>query len=211
VKRAWGIVLAVLLGGCTVVVGDGTYHVSSASSSPTCSPPSGASACHQCTASSCCAPSTACDADAECTALVACEARCTASTCITDCETTHAGGVSLFRAYFDCLSGSCPICAQSGVGDPCTTDASNCAPGLTCNGLYCTRGCVGDSDCAGAFDDGLNGSGGANVCAINGQKAAVCFPGCSSSKDCATYDGTTCVSDTASVSGSVQVCATTTP
>jgi hypothetical protein len=226
---AVGVFCAAPAVGCTLVVGDGQYEVGgdagtdaamaaaldtgalpqpdTGGGGPTCTPKTGASECSKCQDTSCCAVLTTCAQNAECVALVKCEGNCGDSSCIADCQTQHAAGKADLAAYSSCVSGSCPVCSQEGVGDPCTAD-SDCPSPLTCSGLWCTKSCAGDPDCAGAFDNGQNRYSGTNTCAVNKLKAAICFPACTSDADCAPYAGTTCVSDPTPNNGVTHICAT---
>ncbi|HEY8038804.1 MAG TPA: hypothetical protein VIF15_03390 [Polyangiaceae bacterium] len=212
-KAGWLLFAALVSSGCTVVVGDGSYQVqqtvaSDGGGTPACPLGGGASACHQCIAAQCCAQSNACSADADCTSLLSCEASCADAACQSRCQATYPGGVGPFQDFLGCVTGRCAVCGQAGVGDACTSSSNTCAPGLTCGGAFCTRSCSGDADCAGAYDDGKNQSGGANVCALDASQATVCFPTCATSADCAHLPGTSCVSDSVAAGGTGQVCGT---
>lgn len=210
--KAAAIVFAALLAaGCNVVVGDGSYQVQQAAGAsdggpPVCTAGDGASACHQCLAEQCCAEQSACTGD--CESLASCESTCTDNTCISQCEGSYPDGVATLQAYLGCSTANCSSCSQAGIGDPCSTSNDTCAPGLICNGTICTQYCSSDADCAGAYDDGKNGAGTANVCAVNGSNESICFPGCTTTADCARVSGTTCVNDTLSGGGTGMVCAT---
>ena len=162
----------------------------------------GESTCATCVANSCCDSYNACENDNACVALLDCATG--DSSCIND----NQSGQAHANALNDCLTNQCPICSEAGIGDPCGTGGVTCATGLTCTGLWCTKSCAGDSDCAGIYMNGENASGGENRCAINGENAAVCFPGCATTADCGSNTGTTCLEYTASVTGTTDVCAT---
>ena len=170
--------------------------------SPSCKSIAGTSMCGTCVAGSCCSTYTACINNAACSALLDCASN------DTSCMNDNASGVTLENAYVACADKNCAICSQAGIGDPCGGGVS-CANGLTCTGIWCTKSCAGDPDCAGIYMNGDNSSGTQNRCVINGENAAVCFPGCGSMTDCQMFSGTTCTPAQASVGGTTNVCGTT--
>jgi len=64
-------------------------------------------ACQNCLETTCAAESEACGASMDCVMLLQCLIDCTDDPCMSECETTYPGGVSLVNDYFDCLLGDC--------------------------------------------------------------------------------------------------------
>ena len=59
-----------------------------------------------------------CNAQNACVALKSCVDLCPNKACATQCETTHAGGLTNYRAYMSCVvCDQCPIhCDAKGYG-----------------------------------------------------------------------------------------------
>ncbi len=89
--------------------------------------------------------------------------------------------------------------ATAALGDPCTLSAQ-CKAG-TCNGEWCTAACTSDTSC------GVNSTGQPGRCVENADMQDKCFPGCSSTTDCAAYAGTTCQTGVDVAGGTVSDCA----
>lgn len=71
------------------------------------------------------------------------------------------------------------------IGSPCS-DASECGD-YDCNGAWCTpASCSDDADC------GETSAGNANRCIENAEHNKICFPGCKTNSDCASFDESTC-------------------
>lgn len=163
----------------------------------TCGVASNDSQCTLCLAQRCCTQLQGCTSDMACNDLGACVIRCGGgSTCINMCEQTYPSGSSLYEALSSC-SQSCMACTEAGTGDPCGNLSSYpCAQNLSCNGQWCTRSCVQDSDCAGLGVNGGNYLGRANACIRTANGALTCAPGCNGPGDCVAFPGTTCRSAT---------------
>jgi len=169
-----------------------------------------ASACDACAGASCCTELTACSNSTPCTDLYNCETACAGSpACNSACQNQSPTGLSTLNLLFDCLSSRCPVCAQSGVGDPCSPGYPPCESGLTCNGDWCTKTCVHSTDCAGIGTAGTNLLGEANSCMIL-SGGYFCSPGCEgSATHCAYFPSTYCqMSTTSADNQTVSVCAT---
>jgi hypothetical protein len=113
-------------------------------------------------------------------------------------------GVASYQSLASCLQLRCPICYESGVGDPCPTPA--CVTGLSCQGEWCTQPCTKDADCAGIGAGGGNVLGHRSWC-LNSSNGPLCYPGCVVNADCAYFPGTYCRSALSFTGGDVQVCA----
>jgi hypothetical protein len=113
-------------------------------------------------------------------------------------------GVQAYQVLESCLQSRCPICGESGVGDPCT--ATSCVTGLSCQGLWCWKSCTKDADCAGIGPNGGNILGHGNVCVAT-PSGPQCVPGCNLDADCTYFSGTYCHSTTSWTGEDVQVCA----
>ena len=207
-------------GDCTPVEG-GTCQVGASSGSSggeggadggSCSVSAGSSQCGVCETDDCCSELEECfsgttSGSTDCQNLYNCEEDCTgASSCITACQQQFPTAVSTLQLVASCVTRSCPVCDESGVGDPCGPIYPACEVGLTCNGLWCTKPCVRSSDCAGLGAGGDNSLGYPGVCmaTASGDK---CTPGCSQGDGCADFAGTYCLGTTAVDGTSVSVCA----
>lgn len=179
--------------------GDDASESCSAASAP------GASQCIQCAGAHCCTALTACSNDATCENLLSCEQACGAvSSCFTNCQQEFAAGQATFNALESCLAGSCPVCDEAGIGDPCEDD---CVVGLSCAaGGWCSKGCTTSAACAGVGPNGTNAIGQPNACLTVAGAGDVCVPGCASDADCVNFAGTFCYSTTAIDGTAVQVC-----
>jgi hypothetical protein len=172
-----------------------------------CGVPSNASQCSLCLANQCCTQLTGCRTDMNCYNIDLCVIRCGGgSTCINTCEASFAAGTSLYEALSSCAQG-CAICLESGTGDPCGGLGSYpCTVNLTCNGLFCSRTCVTDSDCTGIGPEGGNYIGNPNACIKTTGGLQACAPGCTSPGDCAAFAGTICRTATDASDTTVSVC-----
>lgn len=172
-----------------------------------CSVSAGDSQCGQCGTASCCSELEQCSNSTDCTNLLSCENTCSGgSACLTACEHQFPAGVSGLQLVSSCLATDCPICAESGVGDPCGPQFAACETGLTCSGLWCTKGCVLSSDCAGIGGAGSNTLGFANVCMATSH-GDLCTPGCAGAAGaCADFPGTYCFATTAADGSNASVC-----
>lgn len=143
---------------------------SSASSGPTCTPASGASACGVCLDAQCCAEETACAESGPCSELLDCEVNCSDPTCSSHCETQYPDGLALLNATLNCGTSSCPVCAEvdagpsSGSGSSSTSSGSTTGDGgpaisaacQSCTMQNCASqavACIGDSVCASCVGD----------------------------------------------------------
>lgn len=198
---------------CMSVVGDGDYTIATCSIDLSAVSP----ACEGCFATQCGASCGACTADSSCVGAWNCALACNGdSSCVSACtEGLSNGSDGLLSAMATCEQSNCAAACNAsppnglGLGDACTT-ASQCASDDCNNGGWCTQSCAaGNSICAGGHGaDGLqNEFGGVNWCVQNSSGVDICFPGCSSTADCAPYDGTTCQSATTVDGTSVSVCA----
>jgi hypothetical protein len=195
--------------GCTVAPGGGgggsSGGADSGSDGGACSADPSTSQCDRCAATRCCSTFDACASATACQELATCVFNCPTSGCVASCKQQFPGGVVAYQALSSCVSLQCPVCAESGVGDPCF--GGQCVPGLSCGGLWCTKPCVSSSDCAGIGPNGGNvASGEPNVCVptSNGNQ---CAPGCSTNVQCVDFPGTYCHSTLSTDGGTVQVCA----
>jgi hypothetical protein len=202
------------LGDCTSTDGSacanpvtGTGSGGSEAGTSACAVDAGGGQCAQCLSASCCTPIAACEANTSCANLVSCEDGCnSAAACVSACQTQYPAGISPLQAITDCETLRCPICAQSGVGDPCSPGYGPCVAGLTCNGLWCTRACARSSDCAGIGNGGASVLGFPNVCTSTASGDG-CVPECSSTVDCADFPATFCKATTTLEGSAVSVCA----
>jgi hypothetical protein len=172
-----------------------------------CSADPGASQCNQCGATRCCSTYDACASATACQELATCVYNCPTTGCITSCKQQFPTAVVAYQALESCVSLQCPVCNESGVGDPCYGD--RCVAGLSCGGLglWCTKSCLHASDCAGIGPNGGNvAAGEANVCVptSNGNQ---CAPGCTTNVECIDFPGTYCHSTLSTDGATVQVCA----
>ncbi len=74
----------------------------------------GGDTCTPCVEDNCAAEVDACNADADCTALLDCVQACSDTACITECQTAHPGGATLFADVFTCTQQNCA--AECGLG-----------------------------------------------------------------------------------------------
>ena len=189
---------------CSVTPGGSSSGASTDAGS--CAAYADASACDACAASSCCPALETCIDNAACANLDGCEIGCNGSSaCITACQGQYPTGQGDLTVLFDCLAGRCPVCAQSGVGDPCSSSYPPCETGLVCNGDWCTKACARSSDCAGLGTGGTNGLGEPNTCVMT-SSGYVCAPGCNG-PGCSYFPATYCASTSAWDGSAVMVCA----
>lgn len=163
-----------------------------------------ASQCDQCAAGKCCPSLGACTSSVDCRQLLSCILNCPSTGCVTACKQQFPSGTQAYQNLESCLQADCPICAESGVGDPCS--ATSCVPGLACQGEWCTAPCTKDADCQGIGPNGDNILGQPNVC-IPTSAGPRCAPGCGANTDCAYFPGTYCHSTLSIENTNVQVCA----
>jgi hypothetical protein len=175
-----------------------------------CSVSAGDSQCGECATDDCCTEVEDCNASSTCTNLLSCEDDCSGgSGCVSACEAQFPAGVTTLQTLSSCLSTRCPICTESGTGDPCSAGYYACEPsvGLTCNGLYCSKGCIKSSDCTGIGAGGANSLGFTNACIAAAHGGYTCEPGCGGSPaGCADFPGTYCFATTDVSGASVSVC-----
>jgi len=192
----------------TSVIGGGSSGGEGGADGGGCSVTAGDSQCGQCATTSCCSELEGCHSSADCTNLLSCENTCSGgSACLMACEHQFPAGVSSLQLVSSCLARDCPICAESGVGDPCGPQFNPCETGLTCNGLWCTRSCVRAADCAGIGGGGTNTLGFANACMATSH-GDLCTPGCAGAAGaCVDFPGTYCFATTAADGSNVSVCA----
>jgi hypothetical protein len=202
--------------GCTTqTVGGGGGGSGDSAAASSCSGMdlSGSSQCIQCAGLHCCSELNTClspsnpsdPANTDCKNLLDCEeAFGTSSQC-----TAFSAGQATFNALEECLTGECPVCSESGIGDPCSGTSLGCAPGLTCFDGWCTADCTSSSACSGLGPGGTNALGLANVCLTIAGTGDICVPGCSASTDCEDFTGTFCFATTAVGGAAVQVCSHT--
>jgi len=130
-----------------------------------------------------------------------CHAKCTTnSQCASGCCAGVQGGGNVCAAASNCQ-------ALKGIGDACSS-SSECASN-SCNG-WCTEYCSATNKlCLGSASDNVsnNSNGHVNWCVQNNSGSDICFPGCSTTADCAPYPGTTCKYVTTVADGSDYVCA----
>jgi hypothetical protein len=198
--------------GCTTQTGVGGGGVSDDSgSAASCGQLdlSGSSQCTQCAELQCCPALTTCFDNTDCATLYTCEEACggLASCVNSECA---LGAVAMFNEVEICLRGKCPVCNESGVGDPCGGSAPDCAAGYTCFDGWCTADCTASTAstaCSGLGPNGTNALGFANACLALAGEGDVCAPGCGSDSDCANFVDTLCLPTTAVGGATVQVCA----
>jgi hypothetical protein len=166
-----------------------------------------ASQCEVCANADCCMQLLTCTASPTgCGNLLSCVDGCGDSACISNCEGTYLTAAALFNEVESCLNLKCPICNESGVGDPCVPGVSACVAGLFCNGLWCTRSCTSASaNCAGIGPAGGNYLGEPNAC-IPTASGIVCAPECTTTTDCADFPNTNCRSTTSLEEVAILVC-----
>jgi hypothetical protein len=158
-----------------------------------------ASQCDVCANANCCMQLSTCAAPTVCSYLLSCVDGCVDSTCVSACEAHYPTGVTMFNDLDACENLKCPICNESGIGDPCAPGNPACVAGLTCNGLWCTRSCNVATNCAGVGPAGGNFIGEPGVCVAT-IGAPSCAPGCTTTNDCVNFPSTNCLS-TMSVDG----------
>lgn len=196
---------------CSVgAVGGGVGGAADSGATPSaCQVNAGDSQCTQCAEASCCGAFAACTASADCENLLNCEPSCATAACVSSCETQSPNGVALLDTLQACLQTRCPVCSELGVGDPCTPDGTACNAGLLCSGLWCTKGCLRSTDCAGLGPAGGNALGFQNACIVTATAGDQCLPGCAADSDCSSFPGAFCFATTSSEGLSVRVCAAT--
>ncbi|HLK40322.1 MAG TPA: hypothetical protein VKU41_26405 [Polyangiaceae bacterium] len=169
-----------------------------------CTTSSSDSLCDQCAGANCCAPLASCSQATGCQNLRNCEQTCGASaSCIDTCQTQFASGTSPLALLVSCLEAKCPVCSQIGVGDPCGGQA--CNAGLTCQGLWCSKGCARTADCTGIGPNGGNLLGRRNAC-MAASSGLTCAAGCMTDADCQPFPSTYCLATTSADGLAVQVC-----
>jgi hypothetical protein len=194
--------------GAGVVGGGAGTPEDSGASSSSCPINAADAQCAQCAEASCCASLDACTASTDCQNLLRCEQSCAgAAACASDCEGQAPNGVALLNELTSCLDVKCPVCSESGIGDPCVAQGNACNPGLSCGGLWCTKACVRSTDCAGLGAGGGNELGFPNACVATASAGGQCRPGCQTDSDCALFQGSFCLATTSSEGVSVQTCA----
>ena len=149
----------------------------------------------------CCTATNDCFGSASCQDLYNCTLNCTSTACVNDCDAKYPAGVSDLNVLESCLGQKCPVCSESGVGDPCVA----CSTGLSCSGLWCTKPCARSSDCGGLGMNGGNFTGQANACVAT-PSGITCVPGCASNTDCFDFPGTYCAPATSVDRVAVSVC-----
>jgi hypothetical protein len=181
---------------------------------PACPVNSSDSQCAQCQKNQCCQTIVACADSTSCNGLVfTCLPTCTSGgatgPCVQSCESNinFSGGVALYNDILACVAARCPVCNESGAGDPCFAGNPACIAPVSCNGVWCTKACAVDADCLGLGTDSRNIVGTANVCVDVAGTGNICVPECSSVNGCAAYPGTFCQTTTARDGATVQVCA----
>jgi hypothetical protein len=205
--------------GCRVAVvgggssGAGTEGGATGTSSA-CPVNSSDSQCEQCENSQCCGTIQACAASTSCNGLVfTCLPTCTSGgatgPCVQSCESNinYTAGVALYDDIVTCVTDRCPVCNESGAGDPCAAGNPACIAPFTCNGSWCTKPCAVDADCLGLGAGSGNVVGTGNVCVDVPGTGSICVPACSRINGCASYPGTFCQTTAATDGATVQVCA----
>jgi hypothetical protein len=174
--------------GCILVTDPGRFTIEQGGGGSCGDAGAMPTACLKCIGTSCCTEYAACTST--CLALSECAAG--DMSCVDD----NAAGKSALDALTTCVNASCAVCSQGGIGDPCTSGAT-CMKGLTCTGLWCTKGgCIGDSDCAGMYANGTNSGGTQNRCVLsedNGTQVSACFPGCAETSQCSSFPDAECL------------------
>jgi hypothetical protein len=189
------------------VIGGGSSGGEGGADGGSCAVSAGDSQCGQCAGASCCSELTECQNNTACTNVLNCEDDCSnGSACITACEQQFPTGVSTLSLLSSCLTHDCPVCDESGVGDPCGPQYPSCVTGLTCNGLWCAEGCVKSTDCVGIGAGGANTLGFANACMV-ASHGNTCTPGCAGDPSaCNDFPGTYCFATTDDDGSVVSVC-----
>jgi hypothetical protein len=173
-----------------------------------CNAGASASQCDTCANAHCCTQLSMCTTTNQCNNLLSCVMGCGgASACIDGCNQTYPASVPTLEAIDTCLTLECAVCAEAGVGDPCTPGASTCVADLTCSALGCTQECAHSSDCGGIGANGGNLTGQPNAC-IATAHGEFCSPGCATNDDCARFPGTFCATTTSVDSLAVSICST---
>jgi len=193
---------------CSVsVIGGSSSGSDGGPDGDSCSVSAGDSQCGVCATTSCCTELVECQGSTACTNLLSCEDDCTGgSACITACEQQFPTGTSTLQLLTSCLTRDCPVCAESGIGDPCGPGYYACETGLTCSGLYCTKACVKSTDCVGLGPGGANTLGYVNAC-MAGAHGNSCVPGCGGSATaCTDFPATYCFTTTDDDGNVVSVC-----
>ena len=155
----------------------------------------------------CCVDLETCEQSTPCENLLGCVAHCGSHTCVSACEQTYVSVAFIYSKLTACMSLHCPVCAESGVGDPCNAASDACVTATSCSGLWCTRACTKQADCAGIGPGGGNFTGQPGACRRAGSGYS-CYPGCSGDPDCTDFPGTYCIVTTDLTGATVQVCAT---
>jgi hypothetical protein len=174
-----------------------------------CGASESASQCDQCANGKCCSELTDCGTDTSCENLLNCWDDCGTTACQSACKTQYSGApLALFEKLLSCIATDCPVCAQLGTGDPCSTSSGStaCNPLLSCGGEWCTKPCSKNSDCGGLGAGGGNFTGNPNVCR-HVAAGDYCFPGCASNADCGDFPNTYCLQTTDLQNDTVLVCA----
>ncbi|HEY3817035.1 MAG TPA: hypothetical protein VGL81_07690 [Polyangiaceae bacterium] len=193
---------------CSVnVIGGSSSGGEGGADGGSCSETAGGSQCGVCAASGCCSELEQCSGSTDCTNLLNCENDCSGgSACVDACQQQFPTAVSTLQLLSSCLTRLCPICAESGVGDPCGAGYYACETGLTCNGRWCTKSCIHASDCEGIGAGGTNSLGFTSACMASSQ-GDLCVPGCAGAAGaCTDFAGTYCLATTAADGTSVSVC-----
>ncbi len=173
-----------------------------AAAASSCSTTPNDAQCLQCLGAHCCSMLEACLGNADCQNLLSCEdARLSA------CEANFPGGVIILNNLTPCETSRCPVCSQSGTGDPCVHGETACNVGLSCAGLWCSKTCLRASDCLGLGAGGGNTQGQPNACVHSQSSGDICFPGCTTDSDCESFPGTFCLSFTSVDALPVAICA----
>lgn len=173
-----------------------------------CNAGSSASRCDVCAYASCCAQLMTCEDSGQCHGLLNCVMGCASSACIDGCNQAYPESVtSSLDTFESCVTLKCPICSESGVGDPCGPGGNACVAGLACNGLWCTKGCVQTSDCIGIGPNGGNFTGYPSAC-IASTQGDLCTPGCGTTADCSDLPNSLCLSTMSLDRLAVSICST---
>lgn len=186
----------------------------------------GDSYCSTCWKQSCCSEYAACQENAQCVAIAQCVLDCVSTPC--DC-TGPTAAMQLYLSLASCgVTASvadptnCGNCEAVGIGDICNADyncfgQAYCIADPLCTAATCASWCTlqdtqcfFDSDCAGNYANGANAGGQQNVCVdTSGVGDTYCFSTCNpaNTNSCATYPGTTCVSNIVDIDGNtVSIC-----
>ncbi len=172
-----------------------------------CSTTTNDSQCLQCLGSNCCTMLNACLGNPDCQNLLSCENACTDSACLSMCKADFPNGVLILDNLTPCETSRCPVCSQSGTGDPCVPGETTCNVGLSCVGLWCSKTCLHASDCVGLGASGGDSRGQTNSCVHSSSSGDICFPGCTTDADCEPFPGTFCLSFTSVDALPATICA----